>query len=238
MRDTNKFIICLIQDYCNKKGHSFESEKFALAFGAQCTQMFINHTLTIDSMKQQVKKYKSFILGNELDVERFSIEIMREICDNEIYIPSKPDFHTAISQFKIFVEGTVYPAFQVTKDPQEEIGRSLLQTYLHPRGFRESQMSGGNSDLVYPVEETIVETKIWRDTERYKDGIVELSAYLDSQGYNTGYYVLFDNTQSDNCIVTQSGSSIFDIHHDNHLIHCVFVKIKPIAPSKRRRPQK
>lgn len=57
---------------------------------------------------------------------------------------------SAIIDFKFFVEGSAYSAFSVTEHPREEIGRTLLQTYLTPRGFREAQMSGGNSDLVYP----------------------------------------------------------------------------------------
>ena len=62
-----------------------------------------------------------------------------------------------------------------------------------------------------------------------------MSAYLDSQDYKTGYYVIFDNTQRDNVIVKENGDAIFDIRYDKHLIHCFFIKIKPIAPSKKRR---
>lgn len=235
MRDIRKFLISIIQDYCNKRGYTFESEKFALSFGINCSEMLQSDTLSIDSVKAALKMYPSFIKGNELRYEQFAIDIVQEICANSDYIPKKPEFYTAITNFKVYAEGTLYPAFQVTKDPQEETGRTLLQAYLRPRGFREAQMAGGNSDLIYPSEETIVETKIWRDIERYKDGIVELSAYLDSQGYSTGYYVLFDNTQSDNLVVAENSSSNFDIHYDSHLIHCLFIKIKPIAPSKRRR---
>ena len=155
--------------------------------------------------------------------------------NNEESVYKKIDMYTAILHFKSFVEGNVYPAFHVTQNPQEEIGRSLLQTYLYPRGFREAQMSGGNSDLVYPTEEAIIETKIWRDQERYQDGIVELTSYLDSQEYVTGYYVIFDNTQSNNSIISLKGTEIFDVYQGNHLIHCFFIKIKPIAPSKKRR---
>ena len=147
----------------------------------------------------------------------------------------KIDMYTTILHFKAFVEGNVYSAFHVTQNPQEEIGRSLLQTYLNPRGFREAQMSGGNSDLVYTAEETVIETKIWRDQERYQDGLVELTSYLDSQEYSTGYYIVFDNPQTNNAIISSKGTEIFDVYQGNHLIHCFFIKIRPIAPSKRRR---
>ena len=235
MRDLRKFMISLIQDYCNKRGYTFESEKFALSFGGKCADLLNNGTLSVDSIKTALKRYPSFISGNDLDLEKFSVEIVRETCLNNDYLPPKNEFFTTIKRFKSDVEGNLYPAFRVTKDPQEETGRTLLQAYMRPRGYREAQMSGGNSDLIYPLEETIVETKIWHDEPRYKDGLDELCAYLDSQGYHIGYYVLFDNTQRDNAIIIEHGAQIYDIEHDGHLIHCFFIKINPVAPSKRRR---
>jgi len=237
MRDMRKFIISVIQDFCNKRGLTFESEKFALTFGSVCASQIENNMLSIDSVALLLKNYQSFIKGNDLSLEQFAVEIVQEICANSDYIPQKPEFHTAIENFKAYVEGNLYPAFQVTANPKEETGRTLLQAYLRPRGYRESQMSGGNSDLIYPSERIIVETKIWHDIERYKDGIVELSSYLDSQSYDTGYYVLFDNTQRDNAVIKENSSAVFDVHYGRHLIHCFFIKIKPIAPSKRRRTQ-
>lgn len=238
MRDITKFIIGLVQDYCNNRGYTFQSEKFALSFGTQCAKMLQNSSLTVDSVKKILNTYKSFVSGNDLVTEQFAVDIVGEICGNEAYIPAKPSMYTTISNFKRFVEGNVYSAFRVSDNPKEETGRSLVQTYLHPRGFREAQMSGGNSDLIYPTEKTIIETKIWHDQERYQDGIVELSSYLDSQGYNIGYYLIFDSTQSDNIIVKSQNAEVFDICHGSHLLHCFFIKINPVAPSKKRRKLK
>lgn len=235
MRDLNKFLIGVLQDYCNKRGFTFESEKFAISFGRVCATQINNNDFSVDSIILALKKYQTFIKGNNLSIEKFAFEIIKVLSANGDYIPSKQELYTEIKNFKNYVEGNLYPAFQVTGNPQEETGRTLLQAYLKPRGYRESQMSGGNSDLIYPSEKTIVETKIWHDTERYKDGIIELSAYLSSQGYNIGYYVIFDSTQSDNIIVKEKGSAIFDIRYEDYLIHCFFIKINPVAPSKRRR---
>lgn len=141
----------------------------------------------------------------------------------------------AIQSFKTFVEGNAYSIFQTLKQPVEEIGRTLLQTYLRPRGFREAQMAGGRSDLIYPAEEAVIETKIWRDQERFKDGMTELVCYLESQNYTEGFYILFDNTQKDNIVVSQFGQDMFDIELQGKKIHVCFIKINPIAPSKRRR---
>jgi len=144
------------------------------------------------------------------------------------------NFYEAMIDFKLFVEGTVYSAFAVTEHPREEIGRTLLQTYLTPRGFREAQMSGGNSDLVYPEFETIVETKIWHGQKKFKDGVLQLVSYLKAQGYCEGYYVIFDDTKTKNAIVAEYGEC-FGVKYEDFLIYCIFVKISPKAPSKREK---
>jgi len=58
---------------------------------------------------------------------------------------------------------------------------------------------------------------------------------LKAQGYVVGYYVLFDNTQGVNVVVKEKGSEIFDITYDNLLIHVIFIKTNPVAPSKKLR---
>lgn len=238
-----------IEDYLHKKykGERFDSYLFWFSdlsedFVAQYDDEYIWFDIWEYHFSWYINHPEDF-WGSTLEMEE-----MLELMPNDIIyqwnklkkdirglVHEKPNLYTAISHFKEFVEGNVYPAFHVTKKPREETGRSLLQTYLSPRGFREAQMSGGKSDLVYPIEEAIIETKIWRDQERFQDGIVELSSYLDSQGYNIGYYVVFDNTQKNNAIVSLHGTDIFNVHHENHLIYCFFIKIKPVAPSRRRK---
>ena len=235
MRDVRKFIIGVVQDYCNNHGYTYESEHFALSAGYHFGTLIQTGQLSIDVIKKQLLKYKIFINGNDIDAESFAIELFKEIQRKEPFIPAKSDIYEVIKEFKLFVEGNVYQAFHISDNPQEETGRSLVQTYLRPRGFREAEMGGGNSDLIYPNEETIIETKIWRDKERYLDGVVELASYLDSQGYSTGYYILFDNTQGQNIVVKEQGFEIYDISYEGYTIHCFFVKINPVAPSKKRR---
>ncbi len=238
MSETRKFIISIIQDYCNKRGYVFESEAFALSFGSQCANLLSDNKLTVDTIKNLLKSYPSFCSGNDLSSEKFSVGLMDDISSKLHYVPLKPELYDTIVKFKEAVEGTLYAAFRVTEAPQEETGRTLLQAYMRPRGFREAQMSGGNSDLVYPTEKTIIETKIWRDRERYLDGITELCGYLDAQGYNEGYYVLFDNTQAPNIVIKEKGAKTYDLNCDGHTIHCFFVNINPTPPSKRRQSAK
>jgi len=171
-----------------------------------------------------------------IDIDRYLELIPNDL--REQYLRKKPikqNFYNTILEFKRFIEGGGFKAFTVTENPQEETGRTLIQAYLTNRGFREAEMGGGKCDLIYPNEEIIIETKIWRDSERFQDGIEELCSYLDAQGYHTGYYLLFDNTQRGNVIVKANGAEVFDINYKSHKIHCFFIDINPITPCKKRR---
>jgi len=147
--------------------------------------------------------------------------------DNAIPI----NIHSNIMMFKDYIEGTAYEVFRVADTPNEELCRTLLQTFLIPRGFREAHMAGGRCDLIYPEHNIIIETKIWRGEKYFEDGILELKEYLKSQKYRTGYYIVFDNTKKQNAVVKKYKSEVFDIEDDNYLIRCVFITINPIAPS-------
>ena len=238
MSNIRKTIICIIQDYCNCRGYIIDCDLFALSFGRQCEEMLENSILTVDSCKKALIKYKDFLHNNSLTLESFAIELVSEISRNCDYFPPTPELYQSILSFKAYIEGNISDAFKVARNPREETGRCLLQTYLIPRGFREAQMSGGRCDLVLPSEKIIIETKIWHDTERFYDGIEELCAYLDSQGYKVGYYILFDNTQGTNTIVLQNGSDVFSLNHNGHTLHCFFIMINPVAPSRRRQSSK
>jgi len=96
MRDMNKFIIGVMQDYCNKRGLTFERERFAFTFWGVCASQINNNALLVDSVTLAMKKCQSFIKGNNLSLQQFAIEIVREICVNSDYIPQKQEFYTAI----------------------------------------------------------------------------------------------------------------------------------------------
>ena len=138
-----------------------------------------------------------------------------------------------ILNFKQLVESTGYKAFDL-KNLKEEIGRTLLHFYMLGHGYREAEMAAGKSDLILPNEKVIIETKIWRDKNRFISGINELSAYLESQSYSLGYYIIFDKTKKSNTIIKENGNKeVFWIKRKNNIwILCIFVKINPLSPSK------
>lgn len=63
MRDLNKFIIGVIQDYCNKRGLTFESERFALTFGSVCANQINNNLLSVDSVILALKNTNHLLKG-------------------------------------------------------------------------------------------------------------------------------------------------------------------------------
>lgn len=140
-------------------------------------------------------------------------------------------FIKKIINFKKLIESTGYKAFD-SNNLREEVGRTLLHFYFLGHGYREAEMAGGKSDLIFPKEKTIIETKIWRDRKRFNIGIKELTLYLKSQEYKTGFYIVFDKTIKNNLIIKEHNSEIFWIKtEDNIDILCVFIKINPIPPS-------
>lgn len=138
-----------------------------------------------------------------------------------------------IINFKSLVESTGYKAFDLN-NLREEVGRTLLHFYILGHGYREAEMAGGKSDLILPKDKAIIETKIWRDRKRFDTGIKELIAYLKSQNYKTGFYIVFDKTSKNNLIIKgNNNNDIFWIKTEENIdILCVFIKINPISPSK------
>lgn len=162
-------------------------------------------------------------MWNKLKVER-NIKMAR----------STDNIMKRIVDFKKATESIYYVAFNVTPQPREEIGRTLLQAYLNVISFREIKMAAGQSDIFCPDDNTIIETKIWRGTQYFNDGIMELEEYLLSQKYSSGFYVVFYNTIKKPTAI-KNDRDIFKITTPRGTdICCVFINIKPISPSKKR----
>lgn len=137
-----------------------------------------------------------------------------------------------IIEFKRFIESNGYEVFK-KNTLGEELCRTLLQSYLIPRGFREAHMGGGRSDLIYPDYDSIIETKIWRGRQAFEDGIVEILEYLKSQNYHFGYYIVFYANHLD--FLDKQKSDIFDTDKDGYTIRCIFINTQPTAPSKKNK---
>jgi hypothetical protein len=48
--------------------------------------------------------------------------------------------------------------------------------------------------VTYERKKFIIELKIWRGQKAHEKGIAQLTGYLESQGLNTGYLIIFDFT--------------------------------------------
>lgn len=184
----------------------------------------------LDMLKNPEKFYTSPEIEDMLELMSNDIVIQwNRLKDSQRYIVG---LQSNIIEFKRFIESNGYEVFQ-TNPLKEELCRTLLQSYLIPRGFREAHMGGGRSDLTYPDYDTIIETKIWRGQQSFEDGIVEILEYLKSQKYHLGYYIVFYSNHLD--FIDEQKSDIFDTEKDGYTIRCIFINTQPTAPSKKNR---
>jgi len=105
-----------------------------------------------------------------------------------------------LSRFREFIERRGREAFKVTPMPQEATGQYLLMAYLdlvmRQIGgdlFTEVGSGEGRLDLLlsHGGRRYVIETKIWRGPAYYDEGLSRLATYLQTEGQNSGYYVLF-----------------------------------------------
>ena len=114
------------------------------------------------------------------------------------------DMAALLDNFRDFIVRVGFQILQVPDTPQESVGRHLLLAYLDQfvriiGGFMyiEVQTGRGRMDIIiiHNQHKYIVETKIWRDDNRYQAGKKQLAAYLSSEGVTEGYYIVFDHRQ-------------------------------------------
>ncbi len=107
---------------------------------------------------------------------------------------------TILSHFREFVERRGREAFKVTDMPQEATGQYLLSAYLDvlmrqvgSETFVEVPSGPGRLDLivVYQGRRYVVETKIWRGKAEFDKGVQQLATYLETEGTEEGYFVVF-----------------------------------------------
>ena len=115
------------------------------------------------------------------------------------------DMAGLLDNFRDFIARAGFRILQVPQTPQEYIGQSLLFAYLDQfvrqvRGnmLLEVQTGRGRADLVifHAGQKHIVETKIWQGEKSHQAGKQQLAAYLQAEGTQQGYYVVFDHRQT------------------------------------------
>ena len=107
-----------------------------------------------------------------------------------------------LSNFRDFIARAGYRILEVPDKPQEFVGQYLLFAYLDGfvlqiQGFifPETYTGRGRMDLIilHKGGKYIVETKIWEGGILYQRGKRQLVNYLELEGVDEGYYVVFDH---------------------------------------------
>lgn len=106
----------------------------------------------------------------------------------------EPGLLGVIERFKSYAERQLVSDLASAR--AEAPGRAHLQTYLESLGrtWREVVTGAGRSDivLVLPDSQEVIETKVWNGKQYHEDGLLELAAFVRSEGLVRGFYVVFD----------------------------------------------
>ncbi len=115
------------------------------------------------------------------------------------------DMAALLDNFRDFIARAGFRILQVPQTPTEHVGQYLLFAYLdqfvrqiHATMLLEVQTGRGRADLVlfHQGQKYIVETKIWQGEKSHQAGKQQLAAYLQLEGAQAGYYVVFDHRQT------------------------------------------
>ena len=107
-----------------------------------------------------------------------------------------------LDNFRDFIARAGFRILEVPDTPRESVGRHLLLAYIDEFVKRiggvmhiEAETGRGRMDiiLIHNNRKYIIETKVWRGTQRYQAGKQQLAAYLKLEGATEGYYIVFDH---------------------------------------------
>jgi hypothetical protein len=148
--------------------------------------------------------YEQFIydyLVSKLEVKSDKMSIYN-YRNNFITSDNKLDFEKVLLRFQQFMKEQYS---SVDGDFIERQGRLLFLAFIKPIingvgfDFKEVQISEEKRlDVVvtYNQDKYVIELKIWRGLEYHKKGITQLSEYLDIQGLDKGYLVVYNFNKS------------------------------------------
>ena len=139
---------------------------------------------------------------------------------------------TSLDEFRNHTERQLFRAFKITINPNEEIGRRLLQTHLQAAfsrrvfQFSEVQVASGKSDNLLIMNETKYpfEAKLWKGQKYYEKGLGQIKYYMNYENVKYGFYVIFDTRKRD----YRSGGNI--IEYNSKKIYELFIHINLRAP--------
>jgi len=233
--DITKSIIRIIQDYCFENSATIICDKFAMTMAPQVLILLKNQNLELSNFYSAAKVRRDFFVANNLKLGQFCKGLLKRL-NFEISFCKQELFYDSIIRFKMKMEDGIFKGFIENKTSEDELRRALA-LFISEETFLEPEMSGGKSDICIPSEKTIIEIKLWNGLEYYMSGFPELEAYLNGRGYNEGYYIIFDYNKSDNEVIKKKGQ-IFDERYREKLFHIFFIKMNPVAPSKKYKEAK
>jgi hypothetical protein len=131
-----------------------------------------------------------------------------------------------------------------TRGHEEEL-RNSLHTYLPQHGFKEAQSGRGNTDVVIPDRgggqnpDAIIETKVWKGSSDYEDGLAELETYIHNDRPRRAIYVVFCDESPLPAVITDKSQAIAERRVLAGIeVPVVIVPFEKIAPSKVRQTRR
>ena len=227
--ESTKTVIRVIQDLC----FGLNIDNFVLEFSkyiAKQTAIDLSEgRLTLNKLASICKHKLEFFYANDLDVDNFCKKLLKSLQKEFSFDENEDELFVLLKEYKFKMEGGNLQGFP--GGTKEDALRSDLANYLPYKDcYCEPRCSSGRCDIIIPVKKAIIETKIWSGQETYSAGIVELSEYLKSKNFSSGYYVIFNYNFNPNKIMKTKGE--FFIQKYNKLkIYTVFIQMNKIPPS-------
>jgi len=225
--DSEKTILRIVQDYCYKRNINNLVAEFALTIAPKIANAVLSNCLTHVKFVDICKAGKDFYSANNLDENKFLINLYRELKQELVYYTFSSVIDSLLEYKKRLENGNLKGFSKGTK---EDTLRSNLSIYLQYENFCEPRCGSGNSDIVIPTQKSIIETKLWSGVEYYNSGIPELQEYLNKQQYTNGFYIVYDYNLTPNEIIKKSGE--FFQANSNPNIYVIFIRMNPTRPSK------
>lgn len=226
--ELEKTILRIVQDYCYKRNINNLVPEFSLTIALSIAKAVSSDSLTHDRFKGICDSRIDFYLANNLNKNKFIIDLYREI-KLELSYYTFNSISDSLVEYKKRMENGNLKGFP--RGTKEDTLRCSLSIYLNYENFCEPRCGSGNSDIIIPSQKTIIETKLWNGIEYYKSGLPELKEYLIRQRYTKGFYVIYDYNITPNDIIKRNGE-VFEICDNNLKIIVIFILMNPPRPSQ------
>lgn len=115
-----------------------------------------------------------------------------------------------ILAFRQYAIGALSRQFGGKTHSREGELRNYLRTYLQPRGWVEAEAGKGDTDLIIPSEDTLIETKVWESIAKYEDALEQVRRYIHSEAPRAVYIVMFGDRHPLPSIIDDPTQAIAD----------------------------